>query len=306
MKRNNIPLIFLFGPTGVGKTALLDSLFSEGFSVINADSKQIYRHLDIGSAKPEPELVARIPHYLVDILDPWEDFSVGQFVHRADEAVEDILSQGRIPVISGGTAFYFKHFLYGLPESPKSSPEVRFFVQREVETHGQEWAYRRLEEVDPLSAAKIHRNDTYRLTRALEVWEATGRPLSSYRVPSVPREGLKPLIIGLTRDKEELAERIELRVELMVEQGLMEEIDSLLAMKATPEWPGMQGIGYQEYFTLKREGQWSLDAFKALIVKNSIKYAKRQMTFFRSIEGVTWMNPEETESIQALVDDYLS
>ncbi len=305
MKRNNQPLIFLFGPTGVGKTALLDSLFSEGYSVVNADSKQIYRFLDIGSAKPEPLLVSRIPHYLVDILDPWEDFSVGQFVHRADEAVEDIRSQGRIPVISGGTAFYFKHFLYGLPESPKSSPDIRAEVQSLVDEKGLDWAYSELERVDPLSAERIHRNDTYRLTRALEVYRATGRPLSSYRVPSVARDGLKPLIIGLHREKEELAERIALRVDQMVQQGLMDEIYSLLDMGANDEWPGMQGIGYKEYFTLNESGEFTLEAFKALIVRNSIRYAKRQMTFFRSIEGVNWMHPDDPDALKKLVGDYL-
>ncbi len=306
MRRNNNPLIFLFGPTGVGKTALLDSLFADGCSVVNADSKQIYRHLDIGSAKPDSDTLSRVPHYLIDILDPWESFSVGQFVHLADEAVTDIREAGRIPVISGGTAFYFKHFLYGLPESPRSSLEVRASVAGRVEELGLDWAHSELERIDPVSAARIHRNDIYRLTRALEVYEATGRPLSSFQVPSTPRDGLNPLIIGLNRQKDNLADRIALRVELMVEQGLMEEIEHLLSMGATPDWPGMQGIGYKEYFTLKEAGQWSLEAMKELIVRNSIRYAKRQMTFFRSIEGVTWVHPEDTVALEHLLKDYLS
>lgn len=306
MKRNNNPLIFLFGPTGVGKTALLESFFSEGYSVVNADSKQIYRHLDLGSAKPEPQLVARIPHYIVDILEPWEEFSVGQFVHRADSAVEEIRSQGRIPVVSGGTAFYFKHFLYGLPESPKSSALVRREVGALVEKNGLLWAHEELSRIDPVSAAKIHQNDTYRITRALEVYRATGHPLSSFSVPTLPREGLQPLIIGLERDKEELAQRIRKRVDLMEEQGLMREIEGLIEMGATAQWPGMQGIGYREYFTLHETGEFSVDTFKELIVRNSIRYAKRQMTFFRSLTGVSWIHPDDAKTLEALLLSYLS
>ncbi len=306
MKRNNASLIFLFGPTGVGKTALLESYFSEGYSVVNADSKQIYRHLDIGSAKPEPSLVARIPHYLVDILDPWEDFSVGQFVHRADEAVDEIRLQGRIPVVSGGTAFYFKHFLYGLPESPKSSASVRREINALVQENGLTWAHEELAKVDPVSAEKIHQNDTYRITRALEVFRSTGCPLSSFSVPTLPREGLTPLIIGLERDREELSLRIRQRVEQMMEQGLMDEIGSLLAMGATAQWPGMQGIGYREYFTLQESGGFSVEEFKELIVRNSIRYAKRQMTFFRSIGGVSWIHPDDRAQLESLLETYLS
>ena len=230
----------------------------------------------------------------------------GQFVHRADRAVDEIRLQGRIPVVSGGTAFYFKHFLYGLPESPKSSASVRREINELVQENGLGWAHEELAKVDPVSAQKIHQNDTYRVTRALEVFRSTGYPLSSFSVPTVPREGIHPLIIGLERDREELAMRIRQRVHLMMEQGLMDEISRLLEMGATVRWPGMQGIGYREYFTLQDSGGFSVEAFMELIVRNSIRYAKRQMTFFRSIDGVSWIHPDDKEGLEALLETYFS
>ncbi len=302
--RNSYPLIFLFGPTGVGKTALLDTIFHDNYSIINADSIQIFRYLNIGSAKPDESMLSRIPHYLINIRDPYESFSVGDFVHLSDEALVDIRKQNRIPIVCGGTAYYFKHFYYGLPKSPKSSTEVRELIHQRVEKRGANWAYEELMRIDPPSAAKIHPSDIYRVTRALEVYESSGKPLSSYHVPSSPRKGLNPLIIGLQRDKKELHERIEARVDMMIQDGLIEEINSLLEMGATKEWPGMQGIGYREYFSLTETHSFTLSALRDLIIKNSQKYAKRQMTFFRSIDGVNWVHPNDLARIEELLNLY--
>jgi len=306
-KRNNVqPLIFLFGPTGVGKTSLLEQLFHTNYSIINADSKQIYRYLDIGSAKPEESMLSAIPHHLVNIKDPWESFSVGEFVHLADEAKVQIEEKARIPIVCGGTAYYFKHFYFGLPLSPKSSRAVRDLIASKVTENGPAWAYAQLQQIDPESAHKIHPKDMYRVTRALEVFESTGKPLSSFAVPTTVRNQMNPLIIGLMRPKEELDERIEQRVDLMLEGGLMKEINSLLDMGATKEWPGMQGIGYREYFTLSETGEFSVDSMRDLIIRNSKKYAKRQMTFFRSLPNVQWVYPEDQLDIEERVEKYLS
>jgi tRNA dimethylallyltransferase len=306
-KRNSTqPLIFLFGPTGVGKTALLQTLFHTNYSIINADSKQIYRHLDIGSAKPDESMLSSIPHYLVNIKDPWEPFSVGDFVHLADASLETIAQHSHTPIVCGGTAYYFKHFYFGLPKSPKSDAVVRQFIAEKVEKFGTTWAYDELVRIDPQAAQKIHPRDMYRVTRALEVYESTGKPLSSYEVPSTPRNNMDPLIIGLAREKENLNKRIETRVDQMIEDGLMDEINQLLEMGATSEWPGMQGIGYREYFTLMDANKFSLDAMRALIIRNSQKYAKRQMTFFRSLPKVQWVHPDEIKTINQLVSDYLA
>lgn len=299
-------LVFLFGPTGVGKTSLLLSLDPSRFSVVNADSIQVYRGLDIGSAKATEEERQRIPHYLVDVEDPWNQFTVARFIQLADAACRDIASQGKIPVICGGTAFYFKHFLYGLSQAPASDPVVRERVFRQVEEKGLEWAYRRLSEVDPKSAARIKEHDSYRITRALEVWEVSGKPLSSFEPSSTPRYGMHPLCIGLCRDNEELYQRITERVDEMFRLGLLQEVRSLAANGANAGWPGMQGIGYREFFDAMRSGEDSLSSLKGKIIRDSRLYAKRQMTFFRSFAEVSWISPTERERFVRLLNAYLA
>jgi tRNA dimethylallyltransferase len=303
--RNN-PVIFLFGPTGVGKTELLLHLDSHKFTVVNADSKQVYRHLNIGSAKPEPEVLARIEHRLIDIRDPWEQFNVGDFVHLADEACREINDGGKIPVLCGGTAYYFKHFLFGLPASPPSDPVVRAKVAVLAKTHGNQWCHDRLRQVDPLSAERIHPSDAYRITRALEVFETSGKPLSAFAMPVQSRPGMNPLVIGLFRTKEELDQRIDDRVDAMFAQGLTDEIQRLLAMGATASWPGMQGIGYREFFPSSPGEALDEKGIADLIKRDSKAYAKRQLTFFRSLPGVHWIHPSHTDELDRLIETYLA
>ncbi|HKL59571.1 MAG TPA: tRNA (adenosine(37)-N6)-dimethylallyltransferase MiaA [Sphaerochaeta sp.] len=297
-------VIFLFGPTGVGKTDLLMDLDPEKYSVVNADSIQVYRHLDIGSAKANPATLQAIPHYLIDIFDPWQQFSVGDFVTYADRACSEIHAQGKIPVLSGGTAFYFKHFYFGLAEAPPSDEGVRLRLAAEIAERGDAWAFDRLSQVDPPSAKRIHPSDMYRVSRALEVYEGSGRPLSSYSIPSVPRNGMKPLVIGLWREGDELKQRIALRVEQMFDEGLVSEIRHLIGMGADESWPGLQGIGYKEFFQARKSGEASLSMIGEQIERNSRYYAKRQMTFFKSFADVNWMNPKDKASVLALIEAY--
>lgn len=301
--RNN-HLVFLFGPTGVGKTELLQYLFPETSEVVNADSKQVYRYLDIGSAKPTLEIQAQIPHHLVSIKDPWEQFSVGEFVQLADQACAEIQQRGNMPIICGGTAYYFKHFYYGLPKSPKSDPQIRQRVAQLYETHGAAWCYDYLRQVDPISAEKIHRSDIYRITRALEVYETSGRPLSSYQVPDTARNGMQPLIIGLHRDRDELNKRIEQRVQAMFDAGLVDEFSHLLEMGAQESWPGMQGIGYREFFLAQQDPSMTLVDIQQLIIQNSKRYAKRQMTFFSRLGQVHWVHPDDKKTLKQLIAPY--
>ena len=297
-------VIFLFGPTGVGKTELLMGLDPKKYSVVNADSIQVYRHLDIGSAKANAETLQAIPHYLIDIFDPWQQFSVGDFVTYADQACREIHAQGKIPVLSGGTAFYFKHFYFGLAEAPPSDEGIRLRIAEEIKERGDAWAFERLSQVDPPSAKRIHPSDMYRVSRALEVFEGSGRPLSSYSIPSESRNGMKPLILGLWREGDELKKRIALRVEQMFSEGLVSEIRHLIEMGASESWPGLQGIGYKEFFQARKSGEASLSMIGDQIERNSRLYAKRQMTFFKSFADVTWMNPNDNKSILALIEAY--
>ncbi len=276
----------------------------EKYAVVNADSIQVYRHLDIGSAKANAETLQAIPHYLIDVFDPWQQFSVGDFVTYADQACREIHAQGKIPVLSGGTAFYFKHFYFGLAEAPPSDESVRLRLAQEIEKRGDAWAFARLSSVDPPSAKRIHPSDMYRVSRALEVYEGSGRPLSSYSIPSTPRNGMNPLVIGLYRHGDELKQRIALRVAQMFSEGLVEEIRHLIDMGADESWPGLQGIGYKEFFQARKSGEASLSMVGTQIERNSRLYAKRQMTFFKSFADVTWMNPKDKKPILELIEAY--
>ena len=303
--RRNKPLIFIFGPTASGKTALVERLFSTGYQIVNADSVQVYRYLDIGSAKPSSELMEKIPHHLVNILEPWQQFTAGMFVQLADEAVDRIYSLGDIPVLTGGTAFYFKNFLYGLSRAPECDPEIRAQVAAELKEKGAHALHRQLGEVDPASAQRINVHDTYRITRALEVYYQSGRPLSSFALPNEPRFGMKPLILNLVRDRQELHHRIELRVEQMFDQGLADEIRQLKRMKAGSSWPALVAIGYSEFFRAFDNGCADISTIKADIIRNTKQYAKRQMTFFRSFADAVDVNPDDTAAVEAVLKDYL-
>ncbi|MBR6348441.1 MAG: tRNA (adenosine(37)-N6)-dimethylallyltransferase MiaA [Spirochaetales bacterium] len=311
--------VFLFGPTAVGKTSLLSDFFSPYSEVVNADSVQVYRHLDIGSAKADADTISRIPHHLIDILDPWQKYNVADFIRLADEACADIWSRGKLPVISGGTAFYFKHFMYGLSEAPQSDPEIREAVALLIRDRGLEAAYNYLKIVDPVSAARINPNDSYRISRAIEVFRSSGRPLSDFALPTEPRNNMRILSVGLSRDREVLKQRIRERVDIMFAQGIVGEIRSLLQLGANPEWQSMQGIGYREFIDAvwENDGAKSTDNLDSLteeqlqdirekIVMNSIHYAKRQMTFFRSFPDVHWIEAQDTEALQDLLDSFLS
>ena len=226
--------VYLFGPTAVGKTRLLFDFFSGTGEVVNADSVQVYRHLNIGSAKATKDITDRIPHHLIDILDPWETYNVADFIRLGDQTCKQIWQNGHLPVISGGTAFYFKHFMYGLSEAPQSDPETRHIVELFIRDQGLQKAHDYLKIVDPVSAERINVNDIYRISRAIEVYRTSGRPLSSFALPTEPRNNMQILSIGLMRDKENLKARIRERVDIMFDEGLIDEIAKLIDMGANP------------------------------------------------------------------------
>ena len=303
--KSNNRVILLFGPTAVGKTELITEIFARECEVISADAMQVYRGLDIGTAKPGIEERRRIPHHLIDICDPSEGFDVGSFVAAADEKAGEILSRGKTPIVSGGTAFYLVRFLYGLPRSPRSDPEVRAQVEERLRRDGPEALYGELSELDPATACRVHPNDTYRVTRALEVYHATGRPLSSYEVPGTPRKKWDCLVIGLHRERGELYGRIDERVERMFREGLVEEVRGLVEQGYTEEDPGMKGIGYREFFRMRRAGEHTLEDVKEEIQRNSRRYAKRQSTFFRRIAQAHFIRPGEKDRIRELTGHFL-
>ena len=292
----------LFGPTAVGKTALTEELFSKGFEIINADSVQVYRYLDIASAKPEKELMEKIPHHLVDIRFPWEQYNSGDFCKDAERLIKEINERGNIPLITGGTAYYFKQLLYGPSSTPESNPKTREEIQRTIDDIGLDKAYEMLMSLDMEAAKKIDKNDRYRISRALEVIKDTGRPLSSFPVSDTLREDIDFVIIGLKREKKELEDRIRKRVDIMFDSGAVREMKALLSMGADPSWPGMQGIGYREWFYAMESGEVNISIIKDMIIRSSIKYAKRQMTFFSSFSDTAWFSPNDTKEIKGYLE----
>ena len=293
----------LFGPTAVGKTALTEELFSKGFEIINADSVQVYRYLDIASAKPEKELVEKIPHHLVDIRFPWEQYNSGDFCKDAERLIKEINERGNIPLITGGTAYYFKQLLYGPSSTPESNPKTREEIQRTIDDIGLDKAYEMLMSLDMEAAKKIDKNDRYRISRALEVIKDTGRPLSSFPLSDTLREDIDFVIIGLKREKKELEERIRKRVDIMFDSGAVREMKALLSMGANLSWPGMQGIGYREWFNAMASGEVNISIIKDMIIRSSIKYAKRQMTFFSSFSDTAWFSPNDIEKIKGYLEE---
>jgi tRNA dimethylallyltransferase len=294
----------LFGPTGVGKSETLSRLLDERFEVISADSMQTYRHMDIGTDKPPAGVQRRFPHHLLSIVDPSEQFNAGQFVTRAEALVPEIRARGKVAVVSGGTAFYIRSFLFGLPESPPGSPAVREELQGFEREHGHRPLYEELVRADPEAAARIPANDRYRILRALEVLRTTGRSVFSFHWPRTLRTDYRFLILGLERPREELYRRIDLRVRRMFEAGLVDEVRGLIGRGYGPRDPGMRAIGYKEFFEMQR-GCLSLAAVEELIRRNTRRYAKRQMTLFRTVPSVEWMNADDGEGLSSRVEAFL-
>lgn len=301
---NKIPVVFLFGPTAVGKTDLLLELFSTQAEIVSADSVQVYRKLNIGSAKPAINYLKNLPHHLIDILDLEETFSTGDFVRLADQACREIVSRGKFPVVSGGTAFYFRNFFYGLPSIDADTAEYRRKLQAELDQKGLEPLWKELQTVDPRYASKIASRDRQRILRALEVYRCTGKPLSSFAPPDKPRENYRFLSIGLQRPREELYSRINKRVERMIEQGLEQEVQQLHRDGARRDFPSMKAIGYREFFPEKGEGLLPAAQIMPKIQQNTRRYAKRQMTFFRSMPEVQWYNPDKIDDLATRIEEF--
>jgi tRNA dimethylallyltransferase len=293
----------LFGPTGVGKTDVVFELFRLSGEIVSADSMQVYRGMDIGTAKPEQEEREQLPHHLIDCRTPREQFHAGDFVTACDQLIPQIRERGKVPVIAGGTAFYLRCYLFGLPGTPQTPPEIRAALRQHLKEAGPEKLHRELQRVDPIGAQEIAPHDGYRIIRALEVYRTTGRPRSDFRVPSTVRSGIDVLIVGLHRDRTELYERINRRVEAMFRAGLVDEVSRLLSEGYRFDDPGMQAIGYREFAELGIPpwSEESLAVVRERIQRNTRRYAKRQITFFRSLPDVKWIHADDRSALKELL-----
>lgn len=298
-------VVLILGPTASGKSEILYNLIDTNYEVINADSLQVYKYLDIGTAKPSNEQLKKIKHYLIDLLLPSDQFNAGDFIRYTEQYIKNITAESKIPVICGGTAFYLKSFLYGLPEIPGSSALIRSQLQQEMESLGCVQLYRQLQEIDPVYAATVSENDKLRIMRALEVYRISGKPLSSFKLSKTLRQDYSLLLIGLLPPREELYRRINERVDRMFAAGLVDEIRKLLKMGYTESDPGMRGIGYKEFFDMQKYG-FTPKQVKELIKKNSRHYAKRQITFFHSFKEVNWFSPDQLTVIRECLNKFLS
>lgn len=295
----------LFAPTASGKTALSIKLFGKSSlscfkdkaELISADSMQVYKGLDIGTAKPDENERKELKHHLIDILEPDCQFSVADFVSRADSCCSEIFSRGKIPLVAGGTGFYIRNFILGLPETPVSDEKIRNQLKERIKKEGKEILYAELKSVDPESAAKINVNDEYRICRALEVFYSTGKPRSSFKMSTKMRENFNFKVLILETLREKLYERINLRVEKMFENGLEQEIHSLYKKGFGKSAPGMQAIGYREWFL--EDGTLRSDSEQVLleIQHDSRKYAKKQYTFMADIPGAVKIDASDDEKM---------
>lgn len=289
------PLIILTGPTAVGKTALSISLAKAvGGEIISADSMQVYRHMDIGSAKIRPEEMDGVPHHLIDVLEPWEEFHVVRFQQLVKEAMAGIYERGHIPILTGGTGFYIQAIVKDIDFTENGEDSsYRENLERRAREEGCEALHRELAEVDPESAAQIHPNNVKRIIRALEYYEQTGQPISAHNEEQ--KEKPSPYNYAyfvLTDDREVLYERIDRRVDQMLSDGLVEEVKRLRAMGCSRELVSMQGLGYKEILAYL-EGEMSLEEAIYVLKRDTRHFAKRQLTWFRREKEVIWLDKRE-------------
>lgn len=286
------PLIILTGSTAVGKTALSLELAKRiGGEIISADSMQVYRYMDIGSAKIKTEEMQDIPHHLIDILNPEDEFNVFRFQEMAKEAMTGIYKRGHIPIIAGGTGFYIQALLYDIQFSEEEgASEIRIRLEKEAADLGNEMLYERLKTVDPESAEIIHPNNTKRLIRALEYYEINGSKISTHN--QTEREKQSPYnfcYFVLNDDRAKLYDRIEQRVDEMLKEGLVEEVKRLKDMGYHKDMVSMQGLGYKEILAYL-DGECTLEDAVYLIKRDTRHFAKRQLTWFRREKDVIWVD----------------
>jgi tRNA dimethylallyltransferase len=310
-QESKIPVIVIFAPTASGKTALTKELFSKQGShfilnaeVISADSQAVYKGMDIGTAKPEPELQKIIPHYLINILNPDQQYNVSDFLDQADKLCRDIYSKGKIPVVCGGTGFYIRSFLYGIPKTPESDEALRNQLKERIQKEGNTALYEELKKIDPQSAKKIHPNDSYRICRALEVYYLSGKTRSDFAITPTLRPQYDFTFIVLDPPREVLYERINQRVDQMISQGLEQEVKSLLEQGYTKDSPGLKAIGYQEWFQYQNK-----EEVINQIKHHTRKYAKKQYTYIRDIPNsivIPFKSPaEDLEKVCTIIKERL-
>lgn len=303
-----LPLLILTGPTAVGKTNLSIRLAKAvNGEIISADSMQVYRRMDIGTAKIKPEEMCGVPHHLIDICEPTEDYNVVRFATDAKRLIKEITERGHIPILVGGTGFYIQAVLYDIDftendEDTSYREELEAFAAE----HGAEALHERLAKADPASAVAIHANNVKRVIRALEFYRQTGTRISEHNEAQRGKESAyNSAYFVLTQNRAVLYERIEKRIDLMLSEGLLEEVKGLLEEGCKPESVSMQGLGYKELVSYLN-GECTLEEAVSILKRDTRHFAKRQLTWFRREREVLWFDKDDYETEDAILEAMLA
>lgn len=296
------PLIILTGPTAVGKTELsLQLAKAVNGEIISADSMQVYRFMDTGTAKITEKEMQGIKHYLINVLDPADDFNVVTFQQMAKQALEEIYSKGKIPIVAGGTGFYIQALLYDTSFEKTGKSLYREQLTRYYEQYGAHMLHEKLKEIDPVSYKEIHENNVKRVMRALEFYHDTGYPISGHNTEQRKKESpynFAYFVLNLKREL--LYDRIEKRIDLMIEDGLVEEVRKLLSMGCTKDMVSMQGLGYKELIPYLN-GECTLEEAVYILKRDTRHFAKRQLTWFRREKEVIWIDKSAFSSTDGIL-----
>ncbi|MEW5766682.1 MAG: tRNA (adenosine(37)-N6)-dimethylallyltransferase MiaA [bacterium] len=319
------PLIVITGPTAVGKTDLSVKLALKlGAEIISADSRQVYLGMDIGTAKPSVEARHLVPHHLIDVVKPDEEFTVADFKAMAEARIDRLHSGMRMaeggrenpksaicnpkwikpPLLVGGTFLYIRSIIDGLFPGPSASPEIRRRLTQETDQFGPQYLSEKLKEVDPTTAAKLDPADLRRITRALEVYYLTGQPISHLQTQKTTKQNYSVLMIALLRERDELFARLQVRIEQMIQKGLVEEVQRLLDQGFGPELRSMEGLGYREIIGYLK-GEYGLSEAKAIILKRTKRLARYQLGWIRNDKRYHLFHPDQEEEIFNQIEHFL-
>lgn len=301
-----IPLIILTGPTAVGKTDLSIKLSkSLNAEIISADSMQIYKYMDIGSAKVTKEEMDGVIHYMIDEVTPDVPFSVSEFQMRSEKYIQEINKKGKNVLITGGTGLYLNSLIYNMDfAKSNANNEIREKLEQELAENGIDYMHEKLRGLDEEAANRIHKNNTKRVIRAIEVC-MSGQKMNDFSKDLRYNEKYKPIIIVLNRDREVLYQRINKRVDIMLENGLLDEVKELLKMGYTKDMISMQGIGYKEMIKYL-DGEYTYDEAIEIIKRDSRRYAKRQLTWFKRYQDAKWFDLDKYQDIEILKEDIIN
>ncbi len=305
--RNKV--LIIIGPTAVGKTAISFKLADrlKNVEIISADSRQVYKYMDIGTAKPSQDEMNKVKHHFINIKLPDEYYSAGRYGSEARQQIDLLFNSGKIPIVVGGSGLYIRALVDGFFKKRITDPEVRQRLKKELQQQGNASLFERLQQVDEITAEKIHPNDGQRIVRALEVYELTGQPLSQFQEEKSVKANFIPLFVGLNRERKLLYQVIDLRVDCMIKDGLLDEVLKLREMGFVPPLNSLRTVGYQEVFEYLAS-QIDFSEMVRLIKQRSRNYAKRQLTWFRQDKRIKWFNLNDYEEdpeklIDQMVED---